>query len=103
MTQRMRQIHQHDPKKPCDEAFLKQIEQAMPDILAHNDPACEALNVPFTLAEFSGVIKKLTNRDSKSTGPDGIHYWMIRRGGKKLHALLLQLLNTMWEWEVIPA
>ena len=102
MTQRMRQIHQHDPQKPCDEAFFKKIEQALPDILAHDDPECAKLNLPFTRAEFESVIKKLANRDSKSTGPDGIHYWMIRRGGKKLHAVLLKLLNTMWEWEVIP-
>ena len=51
MTQRMCQIHQHDPDTSCDKAFYithkynDKIEQAMPDILAHDDPACEALNV----------------------------------------------------------
>jgi len=102
LTKRMRVIHGHDGSKPCDVSFYNEITEAVPALAAEN-PVSGALNAPFSQKEFSQALKKLTGRDSKSTEPDGIHYWMIRRGGRAFHNLLLSLLNKLWEWEIIPA
>ena len=56
----------------------------------------------FTVGDFDKLLLRLSGRDTKSPGPDGVPYWMISRGGGALHAFLLDLYNLMWTCELIP-
>ena len=103
LTQKMRDTHTHVPGNPAyDQAFHDYIASTIPHLLSHDPTPHATMASLFTVGDFDKLLLRLSGRDTKSPGPDGVPYWMISRGGGALHAFLLDLYNLMWTCELIP-
>ena len=103
LTQKMRDTRPHVPGNPAyDQAFHDYIASTIPHLLNHDPTPHATMASLFTVGDFDKLLLRLSGRDTKSPGPDGVPYWMISRGGGALHAFLLDLYNLMWTCELIP-
>ena len=101
LTRKMRDVHTYNPVDPkYDQEWHDEVQATVPALLSESLDTPE--NQPFTSQDLSTVLKKLSGRESKSPGQDGVRYWMLTKAGSSFQELLLWLFNTIWEWEVVP-
>ena len=101
LTQKMKDVHTYNPSDPqFDQAWHDEVKAAVPAILSESPDTPE--NQPFSAEDLTKVLKKLSGRESKSPGQDGVRYWMLTKAGSSFQELLLWLFNLIWEWEVVP-
>ena len=101
LTQKMTATHTYRPNDPeFDQAWHDEIKSAIPALMSASPDTPE--NAPFTMEDLQKVMKKLSGRESKQPGQDGIRYWMLTKGGSPFQGIILWLFNLLWEWECMP-
>jgi len=82
---------------PSFQAFKQQEEKLLPDFSSSNQ---ENYNLPFSIDELSNALDQ--SKDTAS-GPDNIHYQLIKNLPLLSKQILLQSFNNMWDSDNFPS
>jgi len=86
-----------DHYSPSFQAFKQHEETLLPDFSSSNQ---ENYNVPFSIDELSNALDQ--SKDTAS-GPDNIHYQLIKNRSLPTKQILLQAFNNMWDSDLFPS